>query len=132
MSAKLEAYGEAFLNVIYEHCHAKPQAEIQRDTVSESINLFRLGMNAAGIASQRELTETTVQNHLAQGVEEGVIQLEELINLDDAQVGAIQDAFLASEQDSWPLKPVFEQFDESYDYPTLSYVRAALRAQAEA
>jgi len=131
---KLEAYGDVFLSVVYEHCHAKPQAEVQKDTVSESINLFRLGMDAAAIAAQRELTETTVHNHLSQGVEEGVVKLEEVVDLEDAQIGSIQDAFLAAKPvgDSvvWSLKPVFEQFDGAFDYPSLSYVRAALRAQA--
>ncbi len=127
---KLHAYGETFLQVIAAHRPPEPSGEGQSDTVSDSINLFRLGMDAAAIASQRELSETTVHNHLAQGVEEGVLALDEVLPLSAPEVASIQDALLQSGQDdNWPLKPVFEQFSGTYDYPTLNYVRAALRAK---
>ncbi|GAB4291951.1 MAG: DNA helicase RecQ [Thiohalomonadaceae bacterium] len=120
---KLEAYGEAFLDVLL--AHGTPD-EARRDTVEETLQLFRLGMDAAAIAQQRGLTVDTVHSHLAKAIAGGQVELHEATGLAQGEVDTIADALLAQDGGK-RLKPVYEQFAGRYDYGVLRCVQAALQ-----
>ncbi len=120
---KLELYGKQFLDVILAHttAHKIP------DTVNESIELFRLGFNVQQIAQQRDLKEDTIYNHLALGLEQGQLKLNEVLDLPDSELRTIQAVILGLPEDQQnALKPAYEQLERQYSYGVLRCVRAAL------
>jgi ATP-dependent DNA helicase RecQ len=119
---KLEAYGEAFLEVLQQH---GGEDEARGDTVEETVQLFRLGMDAAAIARQRGLTPDTVHGHLASAIARGWVELHDAVPLAEAELAALTDALLAQESGK-RLKPVYEMFEGRYGYGMLRCVQAAL------
>jgi len=119
---KLEAYGEAFLAVLQQHADEETE---RSDTVEDTLQLFRLGMDAEGIARQRGLTVDTIHSHLATAIARGQVELNDALGLAQAEVNAIADALLAQDGGK-RLKPVYEMFDGRYDYGVLRCVQAAL------
>ena len=64
------------------------------------------------IAERRALKLTTIYTHLAQGIEEGGLELAEAVSLTPEEVRAIERAFRHLMQDvPFALKPVFDAFD---------------------
>jgi len=124
---KLEQYGEQFLAVINVFAGA---GEDLADTASESLNLFRLGFTVAQVAEKRNLKASTVYTHLAQSLEQGLLELGDVVDLPQAEIGQIEAAILAlPEEQKNALKPVFEQFEGQYPYEILRCVRGALLAK---
>jgi ATP-dependent DNA helicase RecQ len=124
---KLELYGNDFLAVISEFSDVQP---IMTDTVSESLELFRLGYTVKQVAEKRELQETTIYGHLAQSLEQGLLILHDVIDLPKQEINHIETAILSlPEQQKNALKPIFEMFDGHYSYGVLRCVRAALLYQ---
>jgi len=121
---KLEAYGEAFLEVLQAHSDDEDDGE-KIDTVAESLNLFRLGMDVETIATQRGLKATTIYGHLASAIARGEVALNEVVPLTAQQLHAIE---LAFEQcgNGKQIKPVYEALGWEYDYGVLRCVQAAL------
>jgi ATP-dependent DNA helicase RecQ len=118
---KLEAYGEAFLEVLQAHADEGAVS----DTAEETLQLFRLGMDVEAIARQRGLKPTTVYNHLVQAIEQGEVPLAEVVALAEEEMKAIRFAFehhFAEKR----LKPVYEALDGAYPYELLRCVRAEL------
>jgi ATP-dependent DNA helicase RecQ len=121
---KLELYGDQFLAVISNH--TSNNTEIA-DTVTESVNLFRLGYNVAQVAQKRALKEETIYNHLSQALEQGQLKLEDVIDLQKQEIKQIEDVLLSlPEEQRNSLKPVYEAFDGQYSYGVLRCVRAAM------
>jgi ATP-dependent DNA helicase RecQ len=124
---KLELYGNDFLAVLGEFFDVEP---VTTDTVKESLELFRLGYSVKQVAHKRELQETTIYGHLAQSLEQGLVALNEVIDLPKPEIRQIEDAILnLPEQQKNALKPVYELFDGQYSYGVLRCVRAALLYQ---
>jgi ATP-dependent DNA helicase RecQ len=82
--AKMQKYGNMFLDVIiaYVNEHGIPETTVEkkadkkRDEESEpsyllSYQLFQDGLSISEIAKERELTSTTVENHLMRAVQDG-------------------------------------------------------------
>ncbi|MEJ2480518.1 MAG: DNA helicase RecQ [Acidihalobacter sp.] len=125
---KLEDYGADFLDVILAHDdeHAEPAV----DTVEETLQLFRVGMDAEAVARHRDLRPDTVYSHLATAIERGELDVAEATGLSAAELERVRTAFAA--QDGVPrLKPVFEALEGTYAYGVLYCVRAALRRDGE-
>jgi len=76
--SKLEKYGKAFLDVIAEH--KNNAAGETSDTVSETLQLFRSGQAIETIASKRNIKTSTVYSHLASCIEQGELNLDEVID----------------------------------------------------
>lgn len=129
---KLELYGDEFLAVISEFAEVKNQGPIGlSDTMAESVALFRLGYSVEQIARQRELQETTIYNHLAESLEQGLLALSEVVDLPEPEIRLIEDAFISLPEDRKnALKPVYELFGGQYNYGILRCIRAALRYQS--
>jgi len=120
---KLELYGDQFLAVISQYA----SHTVIADTVTESVNLFRLGYNVAQVAQKRALKEETIYNHLSQALEQGQLKLEDVIDLPKQEIKQIEDVLLSlPEEQRNTLKPVYEAFDGQYSYGVLRCVRAAM------
>lgn len=96
--AKTKKYGEQFLNIILEYCSEKnlsslihnklPKKEKQLtgdakknrvDTKAESFRLYKGGKRVDEIAQERNLTQQTIEGHLAYYVSRGEINIDELV-----------------------------------------------------
>ncbi|CAA0092604.1 ATP-dependent DNA helicase RecQ [Zhongshania aliphaticivorans] len=120
---KLDAYGQGFLAIILELTSEQPNKGIN-DTAANSIDLAKQGHSADEIATQRGLSLNTIFTHLCQGITNGELALDQVINLDEAQRKEILFAFELSEDGK--LKTVFESLDGEYDYNILKCVKASL------
>ena len=123
---KLKLYGDQFLAVISEYAddHKVP------DTVIDSADLFKLGFSVQQIAQKRGYKEETIYNHLSQALEQGMLALNDVVELPEQDIKRIEEAILSLpiEQQN-ALKPVYELFDGQYSYGVLRCVRAALQYQ---
>ncbi len=120
---KLDAYGEAFLEVI---CESAQPATIT-DTIAETVTLLCRGLDPVAIAHQRNLTLNTVYSHLTKAIESGEVELEDVITLEKHELQAIQLAF--EQSDDGKIKPVYEALEGAYEYGVLQCVRATLAPQ---
>ncbi len=129
---KLALYGDEFLAVLAEF--DEQTHESAGDTVSETLDLFRLGYSVEKVAGQRGLKEDTIYTHLAKGLETGAVSLEDMLDLlapqkvSKQEIADIEAALLALPEDRRnALKPVYEQLGGEYGYGVLRCVRAALQ-----
>lgn len=122
---KLDAYGQGFLDVILANAGTdNEQNDGINDTATNSILLLKQGKNPEQIATERKLSLNTIYNHLCQGIANSELSLNDVIDLDEAQIKEIQFAFELSEDGK--LKTVFESLDGEYDYTILKCVKASL------
>jgi len=118
---KLADYGEEFLDVLNEYRNLEEKS--QSDTEEETIQLFRLGMDADAIAVQRGLKASTVYNHLANGISRDEVELDKVVPLQHQQLEAIR--FAIEQYDGGKrLKPVFDALEGEFSYEMLRCVRA--------
>jgi ATP-dependent DNA helicase RecQ len=122
--SKLEKYAAAFLKVISEHINNEKQDVT--DTVSESLLLFRSGLNVDAIASQRNIKTETVYSHLASCIEQGELKLNEVIDLNQQEINIIHETLLSVNDGNRKLKPAYDALDGMFEYHTLRCVQAAL------
>lgn len=123
---KLKLYADQFLEVIskYVDDHTVP------DTVVESVDLFKLGYSVQKIAQKRGYKEDTIYNHLSQALEQGMLALQDVVELPEQDIKRVEEAILSlPEEQRNALKPVYELFDGHYSYGVLRCVRAALQYQ---
>lgn len=125
---KLDAYGEDFLAVITEHISETNASPI--DTADETLQLFRLGMNADTIGQQRGLAPSTIYSHLAKAIQTGDAKLEEVTGLNEKNINLLRNAIEQHEEEG-RLKPVFEALGEEYDYNILRCVKASMLCEVE-
>ncbi|MFC0776322.1 helix-turn-helix domain-containing protein [Terrimonas alba] len=97
--AKIEKYGQSFLDIIVRYSKTKgleslihektPKREKKDpgavkkpkvDTKAESFKLFKEGRAVKEIAALRNLTDQTIEGHLAYYVQQGTIHIEELVS----------------------------------------------------
>ena len=123
---KLEAYAEPFLAVIKQHIDTASSPTSSSDTVEETLLLLRSGMRADEIAAHRKLKATTIYSHLAQCIEMGEVELQQVIDLSEQEIKTIQNAFLNFDHEDRKLKPIYEAFEGAFDYGLLQCVRASV------
>jgi len=123
-ASKLENYADEFIAVLKDF--ESTEMENKTDTVDETFQLFKAGMDKQAIAKQRSLTESTVINHLAKLIEQGNLMLSDVVDLPQQEIDAIQNAILELGDEAKKLKPVFEYLDGVYDYETLRCVKASM------
>ncbi len=124
---KLELYGTDILRIVGEFPLDERLDNQLSNTINATISLFTQGLQPTQIAAQRELTMTTVYNHLAAGIEAGVLELDAVVQLDEYQINDIRYAIdMARLQEPFSMKAVFQALDERYDYGLLNCVRAAM------
>ncbi len=141
---KLEDYGPVFLGAIRDWLTENPRQEFTPletaaaaplrvpgptgGTAAITLELFKNGRSVAEIAKERSLTESTIENHLAQAIENGetldhraLYTADEERQMRDALEGYVELA----------LKPVFEQLEGRISYGKLRLYRA-MNPQPEA
>ncbi len=124
---KLDTYGDDFLAVINKHVKETSAPPI--DTADETLQLFRLGMNADTIVQQRGLTASTIYSHLAKAIQTGEAKLQEVTGLNEKDINMLRNAIEQHEEEG-RLKPVFEALGEEYDYNILRCVKASMLCEA--
>lgn len=133
---KLERYGKAFCDVVNAYCLAhqlpsrihlkspkRPRKErYERDnfTKQETYKLFKAGYSVDMIASQRNLSHTTIEAHLAFYVKQGKITIAQLIDVE--KIPAIRKAIEANGGKA--LTPIKESLGENYSFAEIRYVMA--------
>ncbi len=97
--AKIEQYGQLFLDVILEYCEQRQLASLiherspkkekkertgpakkKGDTHAETFRMYKEGKTTAEIAKERYLTLQTIEGHLAKFVRNGEIKVDELVS----------------------------------------------------
>jgi ATP-dependent DNA helicase RecQ len=86
-------------------------------------------MDIPQIARHRGLSTTTVYSHITKLIEQGHLQLEEVVQLPQEELDNIVDVLLAHSGEAFKLKPVYEELGGAYDYDVLRCVYASLQAE---
>ncbi|MET1078437.1 MAG: DNA helicase RecQ [Pseudomonas sp.] len=126
---KLERYGQAFLEVL-GGAAAAPVAVA--DIRHELISLARAGMTPAQIAGQLKCSEKNVYTLLAEAIGAQQLSLEQALDLPEAVLEEVQDAFLDGEAELPSVASLAPRFTGRVAEGVLYCVRAALQAELEA
>ena len=123
---KLDLYGNQFISVIEEHETAD---ETDLDSqVEQSIMLFRSGMTTDQVASQQKLSVKVIYNHLAHGISHGQLEMNDVVELPDAEVRHIEQVIHECQREYGnALKPVFDALAGVYEMGVLRCVKAGLQ-----
>lgn len=125
---KLERYGEAFLEVLGGQAEAP---KVVADIRHELISLARAGMTPMQIAGQLQCSEKNVYTMLAEAIGRQELSLEQALDLPEALMEEVQDAFLDGEGELPSVASIAEQFKGRVPEGVLYCVRAALQSEFE-
>ncbi len=113
--AKMQKYGADFLKLIKEHLHkSKPKAKTGNKTYQETKTLIEQGLSLEEIAETRNLTISSVHNHLMKLHEEGM-EVDFYQFIQPVEVEQINAASTEVEEPE-KLKSYFEYFKEEMPY----------------
>jgi len=139
---KMTRYGEAFLGCIVAYCHAhdlaskisekvssgrsraREKGEVKpviNATKSETLRMFREGKSVAEIAALRDLTSSTIENHLASFLTTGDVKITDLVTL--GKIAHIQK--ILAKEGYLPLRRLKDTLGEDYTY---GEIRAVMEA----
>ena len=122
---KLARYGQAFLDLLLSLTDEAALGESEHRT----LELFRSGLSVEAIAAERALALTTINDHLASAVEQGELELSQVVRVPEAELTRLRDALLEDGQPAARLRPVHDALQGEYDFNLLKLVRADLRRQ---
>jgi len=126
--AKLEKYGDVFINAIiefYKNKSIKPKKE--SSTYSETLEMYQNGMTIEEIAVKRKLGQPTIISHLAKLYGDGhSIDLSSFISEEEIVKIAAAKTKLKSPT---VLKPYFEYFEEQISYDKIRIGLAILEKE---
>ncbi len=140
---KLEIYGAALIEICQAHGenphrqHVTAAAQKKTAPVSQFANLsesasqtlqsLREGATISEIARMRSLKETTLYSHCAEAISQNLLQAHEVLPLSPSEMATLRAAILAQHAaGETKLKPIFEFFNERYDYGVLRCMAAEL------
>lgn len=120
--AKVQRYAEPFLQTIQAFCQEQPEPKLRLEgTQLLTFQLYQQGLSVAEIAQQRNLTQGTINEHLAVLIQQGqVIDLHRLVQPDAQR--EIQAAIATVGHTS--LSQLREYLKEKYSYDAIKLVRA--------
>jgi hypothetical protein len=143
--AKTKKYGQQFLDIILEYCGEKnlsslihdklPKKEKQStgsakkdkvDTKAESFRLYKEGKRVDEIAEERNLTQQTIEGHLAYYISRGEINIDELVTRE--KVLLIEP--VAKTLSGGSLTPIKEKLGNVVSYGEIKLVVAWIQFQA--
>jgi ATP-dependent DNA helicase RecQ len=135
---KIEKYGKQFWEVVAAYCreyhlksriHLKAPKRVRRerpeketDTKQKSLELFKLGNSIERIAELRNLSNSTIEGHLAFYVQQGILSIEEV--MDTSKLATIQNAI--AQTDGKALSPIKELLGDDYSYGEIRITMAYL------
>ena len=96
-------------------------------TASTTLALFQSGMTMEYIASERDLTANTVQNHLAEAIQRGKLEIDGIVSAED--VANIRKALVIHGHSG--LKMVRDSLNQRYTYADLKMVAAHLEFEGK-
>jgi ATP-dependent DNA helicase RecQ len=135
---KVAKYGKEILDSIVQYCLAKSlqsrmsskpdktqrspgkEAGMQTDTRQQTLALYKKGLTPKQIAEQRQLKISTIEEHLAHYIQEGIIAIEGL--LDHATINTIKATI--ENVGGKKLAPIKDVLGEAYQYGQIRYVMA--------
>ncbi len=138
--AKIESYGEQFINIITTYCMQKKLGSLihekdpkpkrkekepgkeKVDTKAETYKLYKEGKKITEIAAARNLSAGTIEGHLAHYVERGIISVEELVSKE--KIILIEP--LAKSLEGNSVTPLKEQLGNGVSYGEIKLVIASL------
>lgn len=123
---KLQEFGDIFLEAIREFINQNATS-FTGSTTLLTVELFRKGEDISTISTKRELSEVTIENHLAKVIEEGEeIDIDRLVSADE-----IDQVKKARKYISDPgLKPIYEYLNEQMPYSKIKFALAVLKRMA--
>ncbi len=137
---KIEKYGSPFLELIQDYCRdhglvtqmqlQKPQRSKKtsqpRERVSDSkrasLELYRQDKSVANIAAERQLSITTIENHLSHYINNGELDINEFVNADKQD--RIAETYVRLGGSS--LKALKDQLPEGISYGEIKWMVAFL------
>lgn len=138
-NVKLEKYGSVFLDALTKYCreqklssrihlkaekkprHIRPERETE--TKQQTLTLFRQGNSVEQIAVLRQLSQGTIEQHLAFYVQQGKIEVDELVETE--KIAVIRKTI--EQVGGKMLAPVKESLGENYSYGEIRYVMSELQ-----
>jgi len=93
---KVKKYGDEVLDLVKDYCaenNLKPvqpvaekiRVEKKPNTVEETIRLYKSGKTIEEIALERNFVTSTIEGHLAKGIEEGSIQINSIMPMEEVE-----------------------------------------------
>lgn len=138
---KIEKYGKYFWNVVAAYCQdrqlksrihlkspkrqRKERPERETDTKQQSFELFKQGHTVEKIGELRGLSPVTIEGHLAFYVQQGKINIDQLI--DPSKIPAIQQAI--EKVGGITLTPIKEFLGDGYSFGEIRIVKAYCELQ---
>ncbi|HEY9873954.1 MAG TPA: RecQ family ATP-dependent DNA helicase, partial [Candidatus Obscuribacterales bacterium] len=132
---KLSQYGDRFVTEIRAYRQeqdlpvlpdvGKPKSShFLSDTLSQTLELYKQGLNADEIAQKRNLQSSTIMGHLAQ-----LIEMNQSVELDSLVSPERQPAILQAIEavGAGSIKTIYEYLQQSYNYGEIRLVIASLR-----
>jgi ATP-dependent DNA helicase RecQ len=126
--AKLEKYGDTFINAIIDFQKSKViRKKKEATTYKETLELYKNGFSVEEIAQKRKLGLSTIMSHLAKLYVDGAdIDLESFISKEE--VSQIAEAQIKLESPN-ALKPYFDYFEEKIDYGKIRLALAVIEKE---
>jgi len=85
---KIRQYADEIVETVIGYCkenNIEPKKIDKADTVKDTLRLLKTGKTVKEIAQERSLVESTVEGHLAKAISAGLIQINEVMPLSEAQ-----------------------------------------------
>jgi len=136
---KINKYGSAFLDEINQYCtendldsrmsqlrrrsRKKQRSKPKSDTKQQTYDYYQQGKTIAEIAQVRGLSTTTISSHLAHFVQDGSLDVTELV--DSATITKIENTIYVHGDRA--LKPLKDALDDNITYDEIRLVIAHLR-----
>lgn len=122
---KLKLYGDTFLDAIRDFINQNATS-FKGSTTLLTYELYKKGDDIATIAQKRELSEATIENHLAKLIEDGE-QLDISRIVSDEEIEKVAKARNYVEDPG--LKPIYEYLDEKVSYSKIKIALALIDQQ---
>ncbi|WP_171596974.1 helix-turn-helix domain-containing protein [Marinifilum caeruleilacunae] len=135
---KIERYGADVIKLVMEYRQEKglgmlnfapePEVKVKKPNTKEvTYDMFKEGKNVREISALRNLSQTTIESHLAHYVGLGMLDLKDFVESD--KIENIKKQFKVHGTDT--INPVKEALGSKYTYAELRYVQAFLRNSKE-
>jgi ATP-dependent DNA helicase RecQ len=124
---KLQRYGSDFMAVVAEHALPDSLNNSLSDTVNATLLMFEEGASFEDIAKRREKPIDTVFVHIAEVISEGLLSIDEVVDLDEDEFHRILSMMELMEGEAkGKLQPIFEALEGEYDLGILRCVQASI------